>query len=228
MQTLIQVVHRHDLVLESDEKKLHWLTDSELARYRAITSAQRKAQFLAGHYLARKLASRLFANAVEDWSYRVNDNNQRRLECRQQGIPGLYVSLSHSGDWIAAAISDTAVGIDIETYGKHRDFIAIASHVFSESETRLLKDLPPEQLSRQFYLYWTLKECVAKQYGAGLKFEVSRAHSFVPATAPADASLFSWQCPDYVLALACKPDSDIEAFGLCEPAEKRCWQNIPA
>ncbi|MGH8105198.1 MAG: 4'-phosphopantetheinyl transferase family protein, partial [Arenimonas sp.] len=154
--------------------------------------------------------------------------HQRRLKCRLTGLPELYVSLSHSGDWIAAAISVSAIGIDIETYGKQRDFIAIASHVFSEPETSLLKSLAPDRLNRQFYLYWTLKECVAKQYGDGLKFEVSRAHTFIPATEPVKATIFSWQCPEYVLALAGKANLDIETVGLCQPAEQLRWQNVAA
>lgn len=228
MKTRVQVVHKNDPAFELDANDLPWLTADELVRYQSISSLQRKRQFLVGHYLVRQMASRLSGNAVEDWMYCVDANNQRRLKCRVAGLPELYVSLSHSGDWIAAGISLSPIGIDIETYRKQRDFIAIASHVFSEYETKLLKTLAPESLNRHFYLYWTLKECVAKQYGAGLKFEVSRAHSFVPAKEPADTSIYSWQCPDYVLALACKPNRDIETFGICEAAEQLCWQNIPA
>lgn len=229
MQTLVQVVHKHDPILELDPSKLTWLTDDERIRYQSISSSQRQQQFLAGHYLARKMAARFHGNFVEDWIYSVDDNNQRRLKCRLSGLPELYVSLSHSGNWIAAGVSLSAIGIDIETYAKQRDFIAIASHVFSQAETNLLKSLAPDRLNRQFYLYWTLKECVAKQYGAGLKFEVSRAHASIPAVA-ATASLFSWQCPEYVLAMAGREnaDSDIETLGLCEPAEQLCWQNVPA
>jgi len=134
--------------------------------------------------------------------------------------------LSHSGDWIAGAIATSAIGIDIETYGKQRDFIAIASHVFSEPETTFLKSVAQDQLNRQFYLYWTLKECVAKQYGAGLKFEVSRTHSFIPAFVAAEASVNSWQCPEYVLAVAGNSNDQIEIFGICEQAEQRCWENV--
>lgn len=228
MQTLVQVVHKHDPLLELDENKLRWLTDGELTRYRAITSARRKGQFLAGHFLARKMASRLHGNAVEDWIYSVDENNQRRLKCLHDGIPELYVSLSHAGDWIAAAISNSAVGIDIETYGKQRDFIAIASHVFSKSETDILKSLAPEQLGQQFYLYWTMKECVAKQYGAGLKFEVSRAHSFIPSADPYAASINTWQCPEYVIAMAGNPNGIIEILGLGDSVAQLYWQNAPA
>lgn len=228
MKTLVQVVHKHDPILELDANDLHWLTDDELSRYQSISSSNRKLQFLAGHCLVRKMASLLHGNSLEDWTYCIDADNQRRLKCRQPGFPELYVSLSHSGDWISAAISPSAIGIDIETYGKQRDFIAIASHVFSESETDLLKSLAPEQLNRQFYLYWTLKECVAKQYGAGLKFEVSRAHSVVPILAASEASIFSWQCPEYVLALAGAAGANIETAGLCEDAKQLQWQNVSA
>ncbi len=148
MPTCIQVVHLSGLTPEFNPENLDWLTQNELARYQSISSANRKLQFLAGHFLVRKMASCLFANQMADWIYFIDGDNQRRLECRQPGIPGLYVSLSHSGDWIAAGISLASIGIDIETYGKPRDFIAIASHVFSESETRLLKALSPDQLAR--------------------------------------------------------------------------------
>ena len=228
MQTRIEVVHKCDPALGLNPDKSSWLTEDELARYQSISSASRKMQFLAGHFLVRKMASRLYANHIDDWIYFVDADNQRRLKCTQSEIPMACVSLSHSGDWIAAGISGAAIGIDIETYSKQRDFIAIASHVFSESETRFLKTLAPDQLTRQFYLHWTLKESVAKQYGAGLKFEVSRSQSFIAAAEPAEASIFSWQCPEYVLAMAGEPNRDINTFGLCEPVEKLCWNNISA
>jgi len=228
MPTCIQVVHTSDLMSDFNSDNLDWLTHDELARYQSISSANRKLQFLAGHFLVRKMASRLYGNQVADWIYFIDADNRRRLECRQSAVPGLYVSLSHSGDWIAAGISAASIGIDIETCGKQRDFIAIASHVFSKSETMLLKSLAPDQLARQFYLYWTLKECVAKQCGAGLKFEVSRAHSFIPSRASDSASIISWQCPQYVLAVSSIPNGDIETSGLCGLPERQYWLNVSA
>lgn len=221
----VQVAKISDLIGILDEGDLHWLTDSELARYRAISSKLRKQQFLAGHYLVRKMASRIFNNAIESWDYYQDADSLRCLKYTQESLPGLFISISHSGEWIAAAISHVPIGIDIETFGKQRDFIAIASHVFSESETSLLKSLAPDQLNRQFYLYWTLKESVAKQHGAGLKFEVSRANSFIPAAA-SEALIFSWQCPEYVLALAGTSNSHIETFGLCKGSKQQQWKNI--
>lgn len=222
---VVQVANSRELCPEFDSSNLDWLSDSELARYQRITSSLRKRQFLAGHYLVRKMASRNFGNPLRDWTYYQDADQMRRLKCNVASQPALYVSISHSADWIAAAISHAPIGIDIETFGKQRDFIAIAGHVFSESETSLLKSLAADQLDRQFYLYWTLKESVAKQHGAGLKFEVSRAHSFITAAA-SEALIFSWQCPEYVLALAGALNSHIEAFGLCEGSKQQQWKNI--
>ena len=172
------------------------------------------------------MASLYFANKLEDWIYCVDDNNQRRIKCRQSEMPGFYVSLSHSGDWVAVGISGAAIGIDIETYARQRDFIAIASHVFSVSETAYLKSLAPEKLNQQFYLYWTLKECVAKKYGHGLKFEVSRAHAVIPETEPSAASIFSWETSDYVVSMAGKPGDILDMIGLGEPPATRCWKTV--
>lgn len=225
---MVQIVHVNDLAMELDRNRLDWLTEDELTRYNAISSENRKLQYIAGHYLVRAMASRFLGNTIEDWIYFIDDANQRRLICRDPGVQGLHVSLSHSGNWIAAVLSGSAVGIDLETCDKHRDFIAIASHVFSEAETRQLHLLAPDELKRQFYLYWTRKECVAKQYGAGLKFEVSRVHSFVPASTASDASVCSWQCSEYVIALAADAVDDVEVIGLREGAKKLYWQNVAA
>jgi 4'-phosphopantetheinyl transferase len=220
-------MQQHDPALALDLSNLHWLTEDEFSRYESITSVNRKWQFLAGHYLIRAMAARYYENSHADWIYFVGADKQRHLKCHLAGIPELFVSLSHSGEWIAASVSAYPIGIDIETYAKQRDYMAIARHAFSEAETGILKSLAPGELQRQFYLYWTLKECVAKQYGDGLQFEVSRANSFISVGAMASASIVSWQCSDYVLSISSKPDIAIDISGLCDNAEKGFWQNIP-
>lgn len=222
----VQVVNSSELSLEFDSSNLHWLTDSELARYQGITLPRRKDQFLAGHYLIRKMASRVSENLPHDWAYYQDAENQRRLKCTTDSRQELFVSISHSDDWITAAISDSPIGIDIETFSKQRDFIAIARHVFSAAEISFLKSCNAEELKRNFYLHWTLKESAAKQYGVGLKFEISRAQSSVLVSEDEQASIQSWQCPDYVIALASVVPSKVEIHGLCGNAKHQRWKNI--
>ena len=222
----VQVAKINDLIRELDEGNQHWLTDSELARYQAITSSPRKNQFLTGHYLVRKMASRIFKNLPFDWIYYQDAEHMRRLKCNKDSQLELYVSISHSGEWIAAAISHAPIGIDIETFTKLRNFLAIANHVFSESEITHLKYCDSEELKQNFYLYWTLKECVAKQYGHGLRFETSRAQTPISVSESEQACMHSWQCNEYVVSLATTLPNDIDKNGLCSDAIHQRWQNI--
>lgn len=225
--TLVQIAAIDELALKFDQAGLAWLSEDELSRYRAISSEHRKRQFLGGHFLVREMASRAYANPLADWTYLLDDGNQRRLRPMQSQFPELYVSISHSGKWIAAAISQMPVGIDIEHFGKQRDFMAIANHVFSGAEVALLKTCSPEQLVRRFYLHWTLKECLAKQFGDGLRFETTRANSPHPVSESEDASMQSWECGDYVTSLASGSASCIETIGLCESVQHRRWRDMP-
>ena len=223
---VIEVVNSGELAAEFDSRNLHWLSDSELARYQAMTSVPRKNQFLSGHYLIRKMASRGFGNQPHDWTYYQDAENLRRLKCSDDSPQALFVSISHSADWIVAAISDAPIGIDIETFSRQRDFIAIANHVFSAVEVSFLKSCNAEALRQNFYLHWTLKESVAKQYGAGLKFEISRIQSPILVSEGEQGNLQSWQCPDYVIALASDVSTKVVTHGVCESAKHQCWKNI--
>ena len=224
--TAIQIERKDDLVAEMDANNPSCLSESELVRYRSISTANRKGQYLAGHFLVRKMAARMFGNTPADWTYVEDESHQRRLTCSHQGFPIPYVSISHSGDWIAAAISLQPIGIDIETFGKDRDFSAIASHVFSNPEIEVLKACDASSLKQSFYLYWTLKESLAKQFGHGLKFEVSRMHSAEPASDIAQSDMQSWQCVDYVVSIACHANPDVEVIGVHADARHRCWKNV--
>lgn len=75
---------------------------------------------------------------------------------------GCFWSTSHKEGWIAAAVDDRPVGIDIETL-RPRDPALFA--VFSEAEWRLLgrKDWP------DFYRGWTAKEAAIKVMSLGLE-----------------------------------------------------------
>jgi 4'-phosphopantetheinyl transferase len=97
----------------ADVPKMHanWLSESELLRLSDIRHPARRAQYLAGHWLVRVLLSRAYGDAPGQW---------RLLERKSQppAVHGhdsaLRISISHSEDWIAAAVADVAIGIDLE------------------------------------------------------------------------------------------------------------------
>lgn len=84
----------------------------------------------------------------------------------------VFVSISHSGDFAAACISDKPVGIDIEAErAVKRSFVMRA---FSEDEISFIlscsedESLSAEELKR-FLSLWTTKEALVKLTGEGLK-----------------------------------------------------------
>lgn len=93
----------------------NWLSASEQARFAELRSALRRAQYLAGHWLARGILARVGGGIPEQW---------RLLE--RKSLPplvaghtdALKLSIAHTTDWIAAAASTVAIGIDLEQRGR--------------------------------------------------------------------------------------------------------------
>ena len=79
---------------------------------------------------------------------------------------GLYVSLSHSGGYVAVGIGDGPLGVDVEC--RRRIGLDIARRWFRPKEYDYLRALPPEAQRRQLLRFWTLKESALKRTGAGL------------------------------------------------------------
>ncbi len=89
----------------------HWLSESEQERLAGLRHDVRRAQYLAGHWLARVLLARAHGGEPEHWRLRA----RRDLPPQAQGFEEVMrISISHSGDWIAAAVATVPIGIDLE------------------------------------------------------------------------------------------------------------------
>ena len=85
----------------------------------------------------------------------------RNLSCDR--VPA--ISLSHSGGWVAVAVSDVGpVGIDVEVHRPRRNFDRIAAAAFGPEEQCVVA----ADGAAGFYRIWTLKEAMAKASGMGL------------------------------------------------------------
>lgn len=218
------------LAQDSLVKDLNWLSEAERVRYHSINSASRQKQYLAGHYSIRRIACSMFQCSTSNWDYHQAASNIRFLRSASpEDWPDLHVSISHSGKWLAAAVSLSPIGIDIEGYGKSRNWLAIARHIFSEGEIAHLEACESGELEQYFYLYWTMKESSAKQYGLGLKKHDTRRLRPVALVETDNRTgdiLHSWQCPEYVLSVSLDEKQNIEIDGLHLPAHHRMWRNL--
>ena len=81
----------------------------------------------------------------------------------------LQFSVTHSEDVIAYAFClGTAVGIDVERVDPAIPVLQLAEQVFSESELRRFKTLPPNEKAGVLLAAWTCKEALLKAAGDGL------------------------------------------------------------
>lgn len=124
-----------------------------------------------------------------------------RLPGGKPVIPGFPFSISHAGEWAVCAVSDGAVGVDLE---RERPLRHPVERKLTVREQEELCALPPEQRASGFFELWVLKEAALKYTGLGLaglaEVEVSRRppRVFLPGV---HAALLAFPEPGYHLAL---------------------------
>lgn len=126
----------------------------------------RREQYLAGHWLARCVLATRYGGEARDWS--LEQRHGKPPAVHASALPAQQLSLSHSGEWIAAAASDIAIGVDIEQRrvreGLHRfeDLLLADGDVAGE--------LDNDALLRR----WVVKEALIKRaHGAALPAQLA-------------------------------------------------------
>lgn len=156
----LQVAGINDVLARAPADLPSWLSPSESERLAELHVEPRRRQYLAGHWLARAVLAAHSGGAPTDWLL------QQRRSLPPAVIDHeatLLLSLSHSGDWVAAAVADQAIGIDLE---QRRPRAAL--HRF---ETLLLAvDEAPGQLDTDALLQrWVAKEAwIKRDHGSAL------------------------------------------------------------
>ncbi|KFL37856.1 4'-phosphopantetheinyl transferase family protein [Arenimonas donghaensis] len=206
---------------------LDWLVDDERERLGKITAPLRRRQYLAGHWLVRDLAARIRGGTAADWQLASDDRGQPALRRRNTR---LSASISHSGGFVAVAVANQPVGLDLEFPGRPRDLEALAAFTFSPEECRALEASPAERRVWQFLSTWSLKEAFGKRSGEGL--QPSRARRMLAREAdPASAEAWLWDLPGQgVLALAAWPGArvSVQAAQALRAPSAWCYGDLPA
>jgi 4'-phosphopantetheinyl transferase EntD len=168
---------------------LDWLSQEEQARLSAMTAQRRRTQFIAGRWLARQSLAARGGGRWQDYALSAPDDGAPQLLAAP--VSGAwYFSLSHSGDWLACAISSQPVGVDVECSDRARDFPALNEWMH---EPQALADMPADPRDQQawFYAQWTLKEAWLKQVTSA-----SASSSAAPASRPSMRSARFTPCGD--------------------------------
>ncbi|MBB3118895.1 4'-phosphopantetheinyl transferase family protein [Pseudoduganella violacea] len=149
---------------------------SERQRYQRFIREERRRQFLLGRMLLRQAASALLGLPQDVFTVEERIGQAPVLQ-RASGGAAPYFSLSHSGSWIACAISrDTPLGLDVERIDPARDLAALARQAFGAQESAEILALPEPRRSAAFFSLWSQREA---EYKLGQTASASRCY-FLP------------------------------------------------
>ncbi len=149
-----------------------WL-ESDVAPYLGFASSERQAAVARFRFASdknRSLWAELFARwrlaetaGLSPAEIEISHDEKGKPFCKNHA---LSVSLSHSGAYIAVAVGQSAVGVDVER--KRKFSLSVSRRWFRPKEHEFLTSLPEEERSRAFFRLWTLKEAALKYTGEGL------------------------------------------------------------
>ena len=171
----------------------HLLDEVERGRYAAYRREIDKQRFLTGRSLIRGVVAAELgitpAEVVLDSS--CFDCGKPHGKPRVVGST-LEVSISHSGDWVALAMTEGApVGIDVEEV-RDAEVEGLAGICFSPSELATFEALPTADRRGAFFTYWARKEAVVKATGKGMSVSMSKltltAHNEPPRVVASETS----------------------------------------
>jgi 4'-phosphopantetheinyl transferase len=108
-------------------------------------------------------------------------------------VPGLELSVTHSGDLVGVAVATVPVGLDVEHAESRRDDVeGLARYALSDGEQSALAALPAADRKAGFFVYWTRKEAVTKATGDGLRASFQEVVVSAPGEPP---RLLGWPYP---------------------------------
>lgn len=143
-----------------------WLGPGERARCARFARAERRRQFIAGRALLRLALGRLLGVEARAIVLRERPGNAPALETAAPPATGF--SISHSGAWIACAVSSVCpIGLDIERIDPRRDVLALAEQAFGTDCAASLHALDGAARVHAFYQLWCRHEARIKLGGPG-------------------------------------------------------------
>ena len=133
-----------------------WLGPAEAARHARFVRPLRQRQFVLGRVLLRLAMGKTLGVSPVDIVLGERPG-QAPLLLLPAGGP--YFSISHSGHWVACAVSTTTrLGLDIELRDPGRDVLALAHQAFGAAVAADLEKLPQKERPEAFYQRWSEAE----------------------------------------------------------------------
>lgn len=152
---------------------LDLLDEIEQSRYEGYRRDVDKQRFLTGRALIRGVVAAELGVSPKDVTIDASCFDCGKPHGKPK-VDGLEVSISHSGDWVALAVTDTApVGVDVEEV-RDAEVDGLAGIAFSPAELTVFERVAPADKKAAFFTYWSRKEAVVKATGKGMSVAMSK------------------------------------------------------
>ncbi|WP_373375799.1 4'-phosphopantetheinyl transferase superfamily protein [Cupriavidus nantongensis] len=200
-----------------------WMSASERARLAGMPATRRRAQFVAGRWLARNVLAQAFGGNWNDWLLTDSEDAPPQA-C---GPVPASLSISHSAELVGCAVGLGALGLDIEPMRPRKGLDDLYAAITTCAErAALISHVAPADTMHRFAHAWTLKEACIKRNGGGL-FATMLGHALLlePSCAQ-EANACTWLHDGHVVALCA---ADITTLNISEiSAARRYWRVVPA
>lgn len=145
------------------ESLMAYVSQEEREKVKKLRKWEDAQRTLIVDILLRYVLGKELNTGNEELSFGTNEHGKPFVRSRDD----INFSVSHSGEWIACAVHDLPLGIDIELI-QSLDYYSIAKCFFSEDEYNDLTNKNHSKRLSYFYELWTLKESYIKAVGKGL------------------------------------------------------------
>lgn len=205
-------VHVWRIRLDATEGDTALLSGDERARARRLRSAAKRARFVAGRTVLRRLLETYTGSPARVLRFHYNPHGKPALPGK-----GLAFNFSHTENLALLAVAaDREVGIDIEHRDRNIHVGLLARHILTPQEAAAFGRMPPARRRADLLATWTRKEAYVKALGVGFSRALNSFSVAVPAACePARLELDdqagnpqAWTFlplaphPDYLAALA--------------------------
>jgi 4'-phosphopantetheinyl transferase len=140
------------------------LNDHEIQRWRRYHQEKDQQRYLVSRAVLKLMIGGYLNIPASEVMIGVGLNKKPIISNKETGR--LQYNLTHSGEWILIAFSNSMIGIDQEYIDQHFEFQQLLVRCFSQAEQKSI--LAAADSRMQFYKYWTRKEALVKATGKGI------------------------------------------------------------
>jgi 4'-phosphopantetheinyl transferase len=135
----------------------------EIARANRYFYTKDKHRFIISRGAVRNILGKYLGLPAASIEFETGGNKKPHI--KNTNNINVHYNISHSGDWILLAISNSPIGADTEQVIQGYSYKDVLPGNFSEAETEYINQTSPVE---RFFTLWTRKEALTKATGKGL------------------------------------------------------------